>query len=161
VAGRPLRNKGKLRPPRIMLDTNLFLTSFLPPADPSRTIFRLIDYLLAGSAQLVLPEELVDEILLVIRTKPYFHQRITEQDARGAIADLLADAVVPPRLSDIPGIVRDPKDDYLLAHAILERVDFLVTGDRDLLALDGEIERLRIITAAAFLQFLDGESIGP
>jgi putative PIN family toxin of toxin-antitoxin system len=156
-----LRNKGKLDPPRVMLDTNLFLIYFLPPADPSRTIFRLIDQLLSGSVQLVLPEELVDEIFLVIRTKPYFRKRISEQEARGAIADLQAEAVVPPRLSSIPGIVRDPKDDYLLAYAILERVDYLVTGDRDLLDLDGEIERLRIITAAAFLQLLEPDTAEP
>jgi putative PIN family toxin of toxin-antitoxin system len=155
VAGRPLRINAGPGPMRIMLDTNLFLTYFLPPADPRRTIFRLIDHLLAGSAQLVLPEELVDEIFQMIRTKPYFRQRITEQGARGVIANLRAEAVVPPRLADIPDIGRDPKDDYLLAHAILERVDYLVTGDRDLLALDGEVDPLRIITAAAFLQLLE------
>ena len=70
-------------------------------------------------------------------------------------------AETPPRLTAIPGIVRDPKDDYLMAHAILGRVDFLVTGDRDLLALDGEVDPLRILTAAAFSRMLEPASGEP
>lgn len=34
---------------------------------------------------------------------------------------------------DVPAITRDPKDDYLVALALRERVDALVSGDRDLL----------------------------
>jgi putative PIN family toxin of toxin-antitoxin system len=153
--------KRGIDPPRVLLDAKIILSYFLPPIDPRRTIFKLIDLVLAGSTQLVLPEEVTDEVMLVVRTKPYFRQRMTEQDARGAIELLGAEADVPPRLADTPGVVRDPKDDYLIAHAILGRVDFLVTGDHDLLALDNEIEHLRIITAAAFLQFLDGKATGP
>jgi putative PIN family toxin of toxin-antitoxin system len=129
--------------------------------DPTRTIFRLIDHILLGSAQLVLPDELIDEIMLVIRTKSYFRQRITEQGAQAALADLRVEANVPPRLSEVPGIARDAKDDYLLAHAILAGVDFLVTGDRDLLVLDGEIDGLRIVTAAVFLMTLDEARADP
>lgn len=36
-------------------------------------------------------------------------------------------------------IVRDPKDSPILATAILENVDVLVTGDKDFLVLDVEI----------------------
>lgn len=114
-----------------------------------------------GFFQLVLPEEVIAEVIGVVLYRSYFRQRVTEQEARDATAELCRFADIPPRISEIPRIVRDPKDDYLLAYAILERVDFLVIGDRDLLALDGEIEQLRIVTAAEFLKLLDEPGAEP
>jgi putative PIN family toxin of toxin-antitoxin system len=143
-----------------MLDTNLYFSYLLPPADPNRAVHRLIAHLSSGTYRLIFPYELFEEILLVIRTKPYFRGRVGEQDARSVLVRLQRRSEVPARLSSVPRVVRDPKDDYLLAYAVLERADFLVTGDRDLLALDGEIERLRIVTAVAFLQLLDERSSG-
>lgn len=56
----------------------------------------------------------------------------------------------------LPVHCRDPKDDYLLACAAAGRADFLVTGDRDLLALDGDpaLGALRILAPADFLAAL-------
>jgi len=153
-----VRSEGSSPRLRVILDANLYLSYFLPPVDRSRTIYRLVDLLVRGAFQLVLPEELIDEVYSVIRAKPFFRDRISEQGARGAMADIVRWADIPPRLSDIPGVVRDPKDDYLIAHAILGRVDFLVTGDRDLLALDGEVDPLQIVTAAAFLQIVEPDA---
>ena len=112
MAERPLSSKRAISSPRIILGANLILSYFLPPIDPGRTIFKVIDLVLAGSAHLVLPEEVIDEIMLVVRTKSYFRQRMTEQDARGAIERLGAEADIPTRLADVPGVARDPKDDY-------------------------------------------------
>jgi predicted nucleic acid-binding protein len=114
-----------------------------------------------GVFQLVLPEEVVAEVIRVVRFRPYFRQRVTEQEAHDAMAELRRFADVPPPLSEIPSIVRDSADDYLIAYAILERVDFLVTGDRDLLVLDGEIDGLRIVTAADVLMTLDEARADP
>jgi uncharacterized protein len=163
VRGAECQLKSKEAPilPHALFDTNLYLSYLLSQDDLNRTISHLIRLVRDGSFRLVLPEEVIDEVTLVVRTKPYFRQRITEREARSAMVELRLWAYVPPRLTEVPRIVRDPADDYLIAHAILERVDFLVTGDRDLLALDGEIDQLRIITAAAFLQWLDQESAEP
>lgn len=148
-------------PHRVILDSNLYLSYMLPPVDPNRTVFRIIDLVGTGALRLVLPEELINEVLHIVRTKPYFRDRVTDQGARGALDALRHWAEVPPRLSHITELVRDPKDDFLLAYAILQRVDFLVTGDRDLLVLDGEIGRLRIVTAAEFLLHLDEQRAEP
>lgn len=55
---------------------------------------------------------------------------------------------------------RDPKDDYLLACALAGGAHYLVSGDADLLALDGhpDLGTLRIVTAAAFLAALNARS---
>jgi len=46
--------------------------------------------------------------------------------------------------------VRDPKDRYLLTYAVNYAIDFLITGDKDLLVL-GQVENVRILTPAQFL----------
>ncbi len=146
---------------RVILDVNIYLSYLLDPANPNRTITRIMDRLFSGYFRLVIPAELIDELTLAARRKPYFRERLTERDVRNLMSLLQAKADAPLRLSDIPGVVRDPKDDYLIAHAILGRVDFLVTGDRDLLALDGEVDPLRIVTAAEFLRMVEPESGEP
>ena len=49
-------------------------------------------------------------------------------------------------------MARDPEDDYLLAYARRDRADFLVTGDRDLLA--PEFAEPRILDPGAFVREL-------
>jgi predicted nucleic acid-binding protein len=61
--------------------------------------------------------------------------------------------VVP---SQSPLLVRDPKDDMILAAAIGGNADFLVTGDADLLVLanDPKLGHLRIVSPSEFLSLL-------
>ena len=63
----------------------------------------------------------------------------------------------------IPVAVRDPKDTHLLAAALGGNAAFLVTGDADLLVLNGDpaLGPLRIVTARAFLDDLARREEGP
>jgi predicted nucleic acid-binding protein len=54
-----------------------------------------------------------------------------------------------------PSLVRDPKDDYLLAAAAIANADVLVTGDRDLLDIRTLLKRPAIMTAPEFLQLIE------
>ena len=53
----------------------------------------------------------------------------------------------------VKGVCRDPKDDMILECAVLARAKFIVSGDRDLLAL-GNYENISIVTPRAFLDML-------
>ena len=57
----------------------------------------------------------------------------------------------------LPVQVRDPKDEHVLAAALSGKADYLVTGDEDLLHLDGDpkLGNLQIITAREFVNLLD------
>ena len=83
--------------------------------------------------------------------------RITPEERDGLLTliDTRADIVTP--LSSLPIVVRDVKDEIVLATAIAGNADFIVTGDQDLLVLDGDpvIGKLRIVTVRAFLAALD------
>jgi predicted nucleic acid-binding protein len=61
-------------------------------------------------------------------------------------------AALPPS-APVPAVVRDPKDDYLIAHSVLEQVDYLVSGDKDLLVL-GSVLGVRIVSPADFALLL-------
>jgi len=82
------------------------------------------------------------------------------EDILGAI-DERALPVTP--LESIPLAVRDPKDELILAAALGGGADYLVTGDADLLVLDGDprLGSLRIVTARAFLDILGAHLEGP
>ena len=61
--------------------------------------------------------------------------------------------IIPKITEEIPAVTRDPKDDYLLAYALVGQADYLVTGDNDLLTLD-QVENVRIVTAHDFWEIV-------
>jgi putative PIN family toxin of toxin-antitoxin system len=103
-----------------------------------------------GEFELIASQALLAELeraLAYSKLRPY----ISESDA----ADLLrwvadsASAVIDPD-SEPPVHSRDPDDDYLISLASAHRAA-LVSGDKDLLALEGEIP---VFSARAFLDLL-------
>lgn len=57
------------------------------------------------------------------------------RDSLSAIVSV-AETVEDPNPEPWQGVCRDPKDDYLVALAEVHQVALLVSGDRDLLALE-------------------------
>ena len=53
------------------------------------------------------------------------------------------------KITQVPAICRDPKDDYLLELARKSKADYLVTGDIDLLEIEN-YKGTRIITVKEF-----------
>lgn len=55
-----------------------------------------------------------------------------------------------------PSVVRDPDDDFLITLATLGEADVLVTGDRDLLALEVPMP-FRIMSMSDFLGVIEDD----
>jgi putative PIN family toxin of toxin-antitoxin system len=107
--------------------------------------------------QWIITENIVNELKEVLkRDKIRNKYNIDEQDAKTFLESLSigAEIISPIPLDSLPIHSRDKKDDPLLACAFGGKSDYLITGDEDLLVLDGrqEVGKLRIIKAADFLQ---------
>ena len=136
---------------RVLLDTNIFISHLLGP-HRAGTIRELFEALGAGRFTLLLPEKLLEELLTTVRRKPALTQRIAPALLEEFLSLLQSLGELVPAVSEpIPRVTRDPKDDYLLAYALLGAADFLVTGDADLLVLNAQIGNLQIITAQQFV----------
>jgi probable toxin-antitoxin system toxin component, PIN family len=128
---------------RAVLDPNVLIASLLSTGGaPAEIVSRW----LAGEFELVVSEALLAELARAL-AYPKIRERIAEDEA-GAFVELLRQTVRLARDPEAPARrSADPGDDYLVALAEAERA-VLVSGDRHLHALAGE---LPILAPRAFL----------
>jgi uncharacterized protein len=140
---------------RVSIDTNVFVSYLLNRA-PDRNPSRIIQAAFDRHFELILSETLLKELATTVLGKPYLVSRIGEQKITAILYQIRLSATIVPEIPDaLPAITRDPGDDYLIVHAVRERVDYLVSDDKDLLAF-GDVEGLRIVSPADFVRLLRG-----
>jgi uncharacterized protein len=138
---------------RVLLDANI-LISYLLPSSQANAVSAIVEAAYSGQITLLVSDDLLNEVVESIKTKPRLAKRITPQQADDLASALRGIAeLLPPLTESIPAICRDPKDDYLLAHALIGSADYLISRDKDLLSL-GEVEGIKIVEPAEFLQGL-------
>ena len=138
---------------RVLLDTNILISYLLTPKQTS-PVLEVVTRGLLGDFTLLLPEDLLEEFWRKAHEKRYLVERIAPTELRRFVEVLIEVSELVSRITEpIPAVTRDPKDDFLLAYALVGRADYLVTGDQDLLVL-GTVGRLSIITAAALIEIL-------
>jgi putative PIN family toxin of toxin-antitoxin system len=134
---------------RAVLDPNVVISGALSPRGAPAGVLRA---LANGEFELIASSALLDELQRAL-AYPKLRSHISESDAANLvrwIADS-ASVVVDP-VTDPPVRSRDPDDDYLVVLALAHRAA-LVSGDKDLLALEGEIP---VFSPRAFLDLLAG-----
>ena len=132
---------------RVVIDTNIVLFQLTP--DP-RAGSRLWHWFTEGMVRPVLSQYLVDELREKLAL-PRF--RLTPATQAAIVADYLSFAEF---ITEVPqsGIQsRDPRDTPILDLALAADVDALVSGDGDLLDLDGEF-KFPIIRTSGLQQML-------
>jgi len=139
---------------RVLVDANVFISYLLTP-EPDRVPIKIMEAAFDARFALLVSEGTLIELERNIRKKSYLRQRISNVQLADLIDSLNVIASVLPLTTTPSGSdIRDPKDDYLIAHALRDQVDILVSGDRDLLALADEMP-FRILTPIDFLAHLD------
>ncbi len=138
---------------RVLLDTNVLVSYLLTPT-AGGSIETVMGALIQGAFTLIVPPDLLEELEQVATRKLRLAKRI-RLDQLTRLRDLLLaiGELVPAIEETIPAITRDRKDDYLLAYAFVSEVDYLVTGDDDLLILD-KLGALVILSPPAFAELL-------
>jgi putative PIN family toxin of toxin-antitoxin system len=133
---------------RVILDTNVLLSALLSSRGAPAKLLAAWERKLFT---LVISDELLAELRSVLR-RPFFQARLRESDAELFVAILHDLALCYPKPPP-SGAARDAKDSFLLALAAVSEAQFLVTGDKSLLALRRH-SASRIVTPAAMIEFL-------
>ena len=144
---------------RVLIDTNIFISYLLSPSGSAGTISRLAEAALVGKFVLLLPEELLAELAEKLRSSRNLSRRISADEGQELIDLLRQAAVVLPTIAEmIPAVVRDTKEDYLIAQALLGNADVLISRDKNLLSLK-QIGHRQMLSPFQFVQrYLAGES---
>jgi hypothetical protein len=133
---------------RVILDTNVLVSALLSARGAPAKLLAAWERKLFT---LVISDELLAELRAVLR-RPFFQARLRKSDAELFAASLHDLALCYPKPPP-SGVARDAKDSFLLALAAVSEAQFLVTGDKSLLALRRH-GATRIVTPAAMIEFL-------
>lgn len=135
---------------RVLLDTNQLVSSLLSIVGPQG---QLIDaWRRRAFALLMAPGQLEEVAEVLSRPKIARKYPISATDRRAFLELLRSEAILLPD-EPAPGICRDPDDDYLLGCAAVGGVEYLVSGDGDLLSV-GRYQGVSIVDARQFLGLL-------
>ncbi len=134
---------------RALYDTSILASGVVARKDP---IARVLDAAISGEVELVISAYILEELDRTL-TKPYFAERVPSTERETYLARLKAVAILVSPPGSVSGVVADPADDPVLDAAVSARVDYLVTGDKRILAVQ-EYAGVKIVTAKAFYDLL-------
>jgi putative PIN family toxin of toxin-antitoxin system len=136
--------QGRMKPPRIVLDTNVLLSALLFHAGALSWLH------LAWQSEAVHPLASHDTTTELIRVLSYPKFKLTSDEREDLLGDYLpwCETVTVPNKIKLPDC-RDPFDRPFLALALTAKADALITGDKDLLVLS-HLFAVPILTPAVF-----------
>lgn len=139
---------------RVLIDVSVIVRMLLPSPNP----FRAVDLILTAGLEhdfvFLVPYALRNELLATIAGKRHLAAQIPLTIAEGLLSELEQRGErLPSLLGPYASSTRDPNDNYLVAYALFGQADYLLTGDQDLLVLDGQFP-FRIVTPPEFLAVL-------
>jgi putative PIN family toxin of toxin-antitoxin system len=127
---------------RVVLDTNVLVSGL---AYPGSVPGRIVGVWRQGGLDVVLSRYILDEMVRVLPRLSRIHLSSSEIRDLADSLMFLADIVEPDAEQD--SSLRDPADQQVLATLRASKADYLITGDKDLLAL---AEKYPIVTPSTF-----------
>lgn len=127
---------------RVVLDTNVLVSGL---AYPGSVPGRIVAAWREGGLDVVLSRYILDEMVRVLPRLPRVSLSVAEIRDLADSFMFLADVIEPAGVQDEEP--RDPDDQPVLLTLLAGRASYLITGDKDLLALAG---RHPIVTPAQF-----------
>ncbi len=132
---------------RVVLDSNVLLSGLV-----SRGLCETVVVACLEHHDIVASEHILEEVAFHLTDK--FH---ASPEQVTATVDLLRRECELVNPADVPASAcRDPDDLKILGTALAGHVKWLVTGDRDLLALD-QFQEIQILSPRAFCELLGKE----
>jgi putative PIN family toxin of toxin-antitoxin system len=134
---------------RVCLDSNVLVAAIV-----ARGLCADLLALVLSDYHLVVPEVVAEEVRRVLTKK----LKASSQALASVEAVLDRCEITPKGIDPSPIPVREPDDERVLADAVLGSVDFLVSGDDDLLSVAGHAP-VRILSPRAFMTLARGGAL--
>ena len=146
---------------RVLLDANVYISHLLSKRPTTSALSVILEAASSDQVTLVFSTLVRDEIAKTVATRPDLSHRVNESrlDELVRIVESIAESLSEPA-ERLPRIGRDRKDDYLIAHAVIGRADYLVTWDNDLLDLS-QVADVRVVNPGDFVRLLRDEGLVP
>lgn len=132
---------------RAIIDTNVFISGTMWKGTPHK----ILEHWSASKFKLVVSGEIVNEYELVLNNFLNHHPELISQILE--TIRMHSEYVQPVKLQK--PICRDPNDEMFLTAALAGKVDYIVSGDKDLLVLDKKFG-LKITSPRQFFDIIDG-----
>ena len=134
---------------RVIIDTNLWISFLI-----TNNLNILSELFLFERFQIIFSDELFNEFLDVAQ-RPKFKKYFDEKSVQLLIENI-SEKLEFIEVASVITICRDLKDNFILALSIDGNADYIVTGDKDLLSLNG-FKGKKIITINEFIKIIDTE----
>jgi putative PIN family toxin of toxin-antitoxin system len=134
----------KSRPSKIIIDTNLWISFII-----SNKLSLLDSLIFSGKIRLIFSLELIKEIEATMakpKLKKYFLS-----DGLVEMLTMFEPFINLVEVKSVVSVCRDPKDNFLLELAKDSKADYILTGDKDLLAI-AKFGKTKIMTVTSFLE---------
>jgi len=134
---------------KVIFDTNVWISFLI-----GRRLSIIKKYISDGNMLIVTTEQLFTEIKMVTnreKLKKYFPEESVKE-----LVELLETIALKVEIKPTHFINRDPKDNFLLDLIDFSKADFLVIGDKDLLA-HNPFKTAKILTPTEFEKVLKRE----
>jgi putative PIN family toxin of toxin-antitoxin system len=122
---------------RYVVDANILLSGFTAHPDAPSAV--LVGAIQDDKLEAVACPEIIADVRKYL-AKPYFRERLPEQQANKVLNTYVKVAVMLPDPINPEPILRDPDDDLLITLAQTAEADAIVTGDKDLLDHSGGLQ---------------------
>ncbi len=131
---------------KVIIDTNLFISFLI-----GRKLHGLKEKVVDFKFELIFAEQSIQELIMVSQRQKF--SKYFKAEDLDNLVDLIQTIGRIFKITHIPAICRDPKDDFLLELASKSKADYLVTGDIDLLEIENH-KGTKIITVKEFDRIL-------
>ena len=131
---------------KIVIDSNIFISSFFWGGKPKEVFERVIN----GLDELYITNEIINEVITVMSSDKFAVNNNEIKDYIHIIEKYSVKVVVD---NIIESISRDKDDDKVLQCGFAGNVDYIITGDKDLLILK-EYKKIKIINPNEYLEII-------
>lgn len=147
-----MRNRIRLR---VILDSVVLVSAFITEDGLAAELLTRP----AEGTDLYTAEEILQEVRRVLLEKDHLRKRFSYSDANVErfIEALRAKCIVIKSLPDLRVIERDPKDDMVIACAVVAQADYIVSRDLDLLDLKA-YRGIQIVSPEDFIRRLRSDN---